>query len=176
MFKATGLGKVVIATVAIASVSLFSAAFCLASDTGHGMHPKEQAAGVHLSPDVKAILNEEMRGIEGGMIKIITAISTGDWKTIATTGEQIRDSFILKQKLTSKQMNELHRALPADFVAMDRSFHAAAGKLARAAHRHDGELVSFYFYKLHSQCISCHSRYATERFPDLKQEPKSDHH
>ena len=61
---------------------------------------------------------------------------------------------------------------------MDRDFHSYAGKLAHAAHKQDGELVNFYFYKLHSQCMKCHSKYASERFPNFQkiEHSKSDHH
>ena len=61
---------------------------------------------------------------------------------------------------------------------MDHSFHSTAEKLAHAANQHDAELVNFYFYKLHSQCVKCHSKYALERFPSLKKmhQGESDHH
>ena len=75
--------------------------------------------------------------------------------------------FLSQQKLTEKQIEELHHSLPAEFIEMDHSFHSTAGKLAHAALEQDGELVNFYFYKLHSQCINCHSKYASERFPKL---------
>lgn len=74
-------------------------------------------------------------------------------------------------------MKELHHSLSAEFVEMDQNFHSTAAKLSRAAHQQDGELVNFYFYRLHSQCISCHSKYATERFSNFKkiQQGKSGH-
>ncbi len=144
----------------------------------HENHTIEERSELHLSHDVKVILNQEMNGIEEGMMKIIPAISAGNWETIAKIAQTIKDSFILKQKLTQEQVKELHHSLPAEFVEMDQSFHSTAGKLAHAAHQRDGELVNFYFYKLHSKCISCHSKYASERFPDLKhtQQGKSDQH
>jgi hypothetical protein len=119
-----------------------------------------------------------MNGIEEGMMKIIRGIAAGNWETIANIAQQIKNSFILKQKLTQKQVEELHNSLPAAFIEMDHSFHSTAEKLVHAAHENDGELVNFYFYKLHSQCIQCHSKYALERFPNLKkvQQGKSDHH
>ena len=70
--------------------------------------------------------------------------------------------------VTEKQLEELHHSLPAEFIEMDHGFHSTAGKLAHAAIQNDGELVNFYYYKLHSQCIKCHSKYASKRFPDLK--------
>lgn len=138
-----------------------------ASDAKENHHHQPTAA-LPLSPDVRALLNQEMRGIEGGVTTIAKALAAGNWERIAATGTQIRDSFILKQKLSRRQRQELHRVLPAAFVAMDRNFHAAAGKLARAARQRDGELVGFYLYRLQSLCVGCHSRYAAERFPGLR--------
>ena len=140
-------------------------------------HTIEERPAVHLSHDLKVILNQEMNEIEQGMMKIIPAISSGNWENITKIAKKIKNSFILKQKLTEKQIEELHHSLPAEFIEIDHSFHSTAEKLAHAAFQHDGELVNFYFYKLHSQCIKCHSKYASERFPNLKkvQQGKSGH-
>ena len=141
-------------------------------------HSPQQPAELHLSHDLKEVLNQEMNEIEKGMMAIIPAIAAGNWQSIAKLAQKIKDSFILKQKLTEDQMKELHHSLPTEFIAMDQSFHATAGKLAHAAHQGDGELVNFYFYKLHSQCMNCHSKYASERFSNLKssQQAETDHH
>jgi hypothetical protein len=140
-------------------------------------HTIEERPAIHLSHDLKVILNQEMNEIEQGMIKIIPAISAGNWEKITKIAKKIKNSFILKQKLTEKQIEELHHSLPTEFIEMDHSFHSTAGKLAHAALEHDDELVNFYFYKLHSQCLNCHSKYASERFPKLKkiQQNKGDH-
>ena len=37
-------------------------------------------------------------------------------------------------------------AVPAEFVALDRRFHATADKLAGAAENHDSELQVFYYH------------------------------
>ena len=140
-------------------------------------HTVAERPAIHLSNDLKVILNQEMNEIEQGMMKIVPAISAGNWENIMAIAKKIKDSFILKQKLTEKQSEELHHSLPVDFIEMDHSFHSTAGKLAHAALEQDGELVNFYFYKLHSQCINCHTKYASERFPNLKKarQGKSDH-
>ncbi len=119
-----------------------------------------------------------MNEIEKGMMTIIPAIAAGNWESIAKLAQKIKDSFILKQKLTKEQMKELHHSLPPGFVEMDQRFHTTAEKLAHAAHQGDGELVNFYFYKLHSQCMNCHSKYASKRFSNLKssQQAEADHH
>ena len=144
----------------------------------HENHTIEKGSELHLSHDVKVILNQEMKEIEEGMMKIIPAISAGSWETISNIANNIKDSFILKQKLTKQQIEELHHSLTAEFVEMDKNFHSTAGKLADASHQQDGELVNFYFYKLHSQCMTCHSKYASKRFSSFQkiQHDKSDHH
>lgn len=139
-----------------------------ASEAKQHEHSIEERTGVHLSHDLKAVLNQEMNEIEKGMMKMIPAISAGDWEAIADVATKIENSFILKQELTREQIEELHDSLPAEFIEMDHSFHSTAGKLADAARQHDGELVNFYFYRLHSQCTKCHSTFATDRFPNLK--------
>ena len=141
----------------------------------HGKHMGEKSSEFHLSHDLKELLNQEMNGIQAGMMKIIPAIAAGDWETIAGIAKNINDSFILKQKLTQKQIEELHHSLPAGFIEIDQNFHSTAEKLAHSAHQQDAELVNFYFYKLHNQCTQCHSKYATERFPNLKPGESSHH-
>jgi hypothetical protein len=162
----------------IASLTCFFISVGQASEAKQSeKHTIEERGAVHLSHDLTVILNQEMNEIEQGMMKIIPAISAGNWENITNIAKKIKNSFILKQKLTEKQIEELHQSLPAEFIEMDHSFHATAGKLAHAALEHDGELVNFYFYKLHNQCMKCHSKYAAERFPNLKksQQGKSDH-
>ena len=171
--------KIAIYLAVVASTAWYFFSVSQASEVEqHENHKAEKRSEFHLSNDLKAILNQEMNEIEGGMKKIIPAISAGDWGTIVDIAKNIQDSFILKQKLTQEQIEELHHSLPAEFIEMDHSFHSTAGKLVHAAHQHDGELVNFYFYKLHSQCINCHSKYATERFPNFKEihQGESDHH
>ena len=162
----------------IASSTCFFIGITQASDAKqHASHTTEEGSTIHLSHDLKKILNQEMNEIEQGMMEIIPAISAGNWETIVKIAKKIKKSFILKQKLTKKQMAELHHSLPAEFIEMDQNFHSTAGKLADAALEHDGELVNFYFYKLHSQCIDCHLKFSANRFPKLKksQHNKADH-
>jgi len=171
--------KTVICFAVIASTTCYFISISQASDVRqHENHKIEERSGLHLSHDLKVILNQEMNEIEQGMMNIIPAISAGSWETIAMIAKKIKDSFILKQKLTKTQIEELHHSLPAGFIEMDQYFHSTAGKLAHAASQQDGELVNFYFYKLHSQCIKCHSKYASGRFSNFQkiQQGKSDHH
>ena len=171
--------KKAIILAVIASATCFLTGISQASEVEqHKGHAIEEYSELQISNDLKVVLNQEMNGIEEGMMEIIPAIAAGNWEIIANIAKKIKDSFILKQKLTQEQIEELHHSLPAEFIEMDHDFHSTAGKLAHAAHQHDGELVNFYFYKLHSQCTKCHSKYASERFSDLKkaQHGKSEHH
>jgi len=140
---------------------------------GHTAGPH---SGLRLPRDLAETLRQEMREIEAGMSKMIPALSSGDWEGLAAIAGKVRDSFILKRKLTPRQLRTLHEALPPDFIRRDHRFHETAGKLARAAGRHDAELASFYLYRLHDQCVSCHAGYASERFPGLASPPPGAEH
>ena len=99
---------------------------------------------------------------------LVAAIISGNWDQASDIGSKIHDSYILKQKLTKAQAEELHRTLPVSFQEMDQVLHRYAAKLARAAKNKNAELTVFYFYKMTDACLGCHTRYATHRFPDLK--------
>jgi len=70
----------------------------------------------------------------------------------------------------------LHRVLPEQFIEMDMDFHKSAGMLAHAAEMRNADVVHFYFYKMNANCVSCHSKYAQERFPGLANGDKEGHH
>lgn len=131
---------------------------------------------IHLSAGLHQLLNDEMAAIETGMQDLVPAISSGEWETVATIARNISDSFIMKQKLTAAQKEELHRALPPLFIEMDQGFHASAAMLAHAAEMKNSDVVNFYFFKLNNACVDCHKRYATQRFPGLAEEGKGEGH
>jgi hypothetical protein len=146
-------------------------------DTGHAHQMKAQPSqAVQLSPDLLALLNQEMGLIQQGMMDIVPAISAGEWDKVSTIGQKIKASFILKQKLTDTQKKELHRVLPQQFIEMDMDFHKSAGMLAHAAEMKNADVVNFYFYKMNAACVSCHGKYATERFPGLIKGGDEEHH
>ncbi len=120
-----------------------------------------------LSSELRELLDKEMWKIDDGMRHLATAVSLGDWKSTAETAFKIRDSYILKQQLTGEQAHELHEKLPAEFLELDGWFHETSGKLAHAAHGHDAELVTFYYYRLLDGCVQCHAKFAPKRFPGL---------
>jgi hypothetical protein len=64
-----------------------------------------------------------MNLVQNAMRDLIASISSGDWETIAKTGKEMADSFILKQELDPEQMKEPTRSLPLDFIELDDDFH-----------------------------------------------------
>lgn len=125
-----------------------------------------EATGVAaLSPEVRALLRQEMAALQGAMLELIPAMVAGDWGTITHVAERIRAGFILSRELTAAQREELTTRLPAGFLELDAEFHALAEGLEAAAREKRPELVTFYTYKLQDSCVGCHSRHARERFP-----------
>lgn len=157
------------------SLSLFFPQVILAEDDHHGPGHNE-GTGIHLSADLHQLLNDEMAAIESGMQNLIPVISSGEWETVASIAQKISDSFIMRQKLTAAQKEELQQVLPPLFIEMDQDFHASAAMLAHAAKMRNADVVSFYFFKLNSACVDCHRRYATQRFPGLAKESKEEGH
>jgi len=158
-------------------ISLYIFQSAMAAETDHHVEVST-GHGIHLSDGLKLLLNQEMVAIQQGMMDLIPAISSGNWDEVALIGKNIKASFIMKQKLTKAQKEELYRVLPQDFVELDQAFHKFAGMLAHAAEKKNAEVVNFYFYKLTEACISCHAKFATVRFPGLKidGEEKEHHH
>jgi cytochrome c556 len=118
-----------------------------------------------MSPELQALLREEMALIESGMWTLSSAISAGDWEKTKETAEKVQLSFILRKKMTPELGTELRAALTPEFVEMDQRFHRTAGKLAEAARTRDAELATFYYKRLLDGCTSCHSAFAAKRFP-----------
>ena len=146
-------------------------------DTEHAQHVKPQASrGVQLSPDLLALLNQEMGLIQQAMMDIVPANATGEWDQVSAIGKKIKASFILKQKMTDAQKEELYRVLPPQFIEMDMDFHTSAGMLAHAAEMKNADVVNFYFYKMNAACVSCHGKYASKRFPGLAKGGEEEHH
>jgi len=134
------------------------------------------AQRVQLSAELLALLNEEMGLIQEGMMNLIPAIAAGEWDKVSAIGQKIKASFILKQKLTEAQKEELNHVLPQQFIEMDMDFHKSAGMLAHAAEMKNADVVNFYFYKLNAACVSCHGKYAAGRFPGLANGGDEEHH
>lgn len=117
-----------------------------------------------LSPDLRVLLSQEMQALQKGMMSMIPELVSGNYDEVAKTATKIQNSFILEQKLTKEQKEELSHKLPAAFVEIDEGFHKDAGMLAEVAKGKNGELANFYFFKMTNACTSCHSRFAKHRF------------
>lgn len=128
-------------------------------------HAAEQNTDLHLSPQVRGLLQQEMREVARGTQTLAIALATADWKTLHDTAAKIRASYIMSKQLTAAQKHELEHALPAGFKQLDAEFHARAEKLAHAAEARDHELAAFHYSRLVESCAVCHSNYAKTRFP-----------
>ena len=114
-----------------------------------------------LSPKLRSALVAEMAGMKTGVAELSVALASGDWAQASKRARVIRDSYILKQKLSRTELEELEHALPPEFAHLDARFHQHAEALAHAAERHDAELAGFYFGRMLDGCMNCHARYAT---------------
>ena len=139
------------------------------------LHEKN-ATVLQLPADIKPLLLEEMQQLQQGMMNLIPAMVRGNWDEIANIAKKMQHSYIMKQKLTSKQMQSLHQSLPQAFIHLDHNFHCSAGMLAHVAEEKKMELVNFYVYKLTEACVQCHSKYAQQRFPALNNFSKPTKH
>lgn len=142
----------------------------------HQHHSKAQSDVESLSPELRELLKKEMLALQDGMMSIIPAYVSGDWSKIKTIADKMQNSYILKQNLSDKQKHELHSQLPAQFIKQDQQFHYLAGMLKHVAEEEKTELVGFYFSKLSEACVSCHSKFATHKFPALLHKKKHHHH
>lgn len=135
----------------------------------------ESAAGpLDGEPRLRQLLQEEMQALEKALATISTALPQGNWQSVAKTAGQVHDSFIFQQKLSDADRKTLHQTLPEGFIRQDKAFHQQAKKLQHAAESQNPELSLFYYSKMVESCVTCHSRFATHRFPSLL-EGGSDH-
>ena len=132
--------------------------------------------GIELSHGTLNLLRAEMREIAGGIQGIALSLATADWRAIEETSAKIQASYIMAQKLTVDQKKELKTALPERFKQLDAEFHQRAGKLGAAAAARDPELAAFHYSRMVESCISCHSSFASERFPGFAPPAPQGHH
>ncbi len=135
---------------------------------------KSHSGIVDLSPDLRNLLSQEMRQLQKGMIEILPLYVSGRWAEIGSIASEMESSYVLKQSLSEEQKHELHSKLPSAFIELDQQFHYLSGMLEHAAKMEKAELVGFYFSKMSEVCVSCHTQYATHRFPALA--PKTQAH
>lgn len=151
--------KKILFTVLLISSSLFAQ---------NEIQNKESLGVQNLSSQLRGLLSQEMVSLEKAMKEIFSSMIVGDYDTIEKIAVNIKNSFILKQKLTSSQKEELHTKLPQSFIKLDSSFHKDAQMLQHVSSIKNQELTSFYFNKMLNTCVSCHQTFAQERFPKFK--------
>jgi hypothetical protein len=136
-----------------------------------GQEPRAQEAGepvLTLSPRLRGVLVAEMVGLRTGVAEVAMALTTGEWKKAAAEARRMHDSYIMAQQLSPEEMEELHHALPEEFVVLDEHLHRHAEALAHAADTADAELALFYFGKVTEGCVACHTRFATHTLPGFR--------
>ncbi len=126
-----------------------------------------------LSPELRGLFRDEMVALQGAMLELVPAIISGDTEATARLAERMGAGYVLAQKLTDAQREELERTLPAAFLERDGEFHELAAGLADAARERRAPLVPIYFYKLTESCVGCHARYAAHRFPGYAKPPEA---
>ncbi len=128
-----------------------------------------QTKGVEtLSDGLRGLLSMEMLQIEKGMHKIFSHMVRGEFQQVNKIALNIRDSFILKKRLSKSQKAELRTKLPNSFLELDQSFHETAGDLANAAEFGDKDTVVEYYQKMVGKCVQCHSKFAAHRFENFE--------
>ncbi len=148
---------------------LFTAACTHHSTSEPEASVEEQAVPmrIEMSANTTALLVAEMRELQEGMKQIVPALVAGEWQKISYIGNQMHDSYIMKDSLTKAELHELHESLPETFQKLDHQFHHSAALLAQAADTQNYEQVSYYYYKMTEACVECHSLYATHKFPEF---------
>ncbi len=134
-------------------------------------HPETEISGLptklNLPPELLTLLQKEMVEIQSAMQQLIPLMAQGNSEKTAQLAEQIKRSFILKKSLSSEELQQLIQLLPAHFVQLDRAFHGNAGKLAESAIQSDFIASGKIYGTMVNGCISCHTQFAPERFPNL---------
>lgn len=121
--------------------------------------------GPKLTPRLAKMLSEEMLSIRQASKQIFDGLIFGDNALVATQAMQIHDSFILERSLTEQDKKDLMKAATPEFLKLDGNFHMTAKKLSEAAAHKDHELQAIYYSRLVETCQTCHSQFATDKFP-----------
>lgn len=121
-----------------------------------------------LTPRLQELIQQEMVSILDAGHQILDALVMGDSAAVADQARAIERSFIMEQSMTEQDRQDLMAALPPAFVNLDRRFHQTAAKLAEAAENNDRIQAHAVFNEMIETCMSCHARFATDRFPGFE--------
>ncbi|MCK5831094.1 MAG: hypothetical protein KAH20_12430 [Methylococcales bacterium] len=155
----------IIARLALVPI-LWSTMSC-AENKYHQTESTSEVGVKALSGELRGLLSQEMQALQNGMVSIIPAYISGNWGEIEKIAGKMKSSYILKKSLTEKQVKELHSVLPHEFIEKDQRFHYLAGMLEHVAKNKKPELINFYFSEMNEACVSCHTDFATHKFPAL---------
>ncbi len=162
------------------NIIFFSLVLLSSLSYGEGINShetKKDVSGIEsLSPELRELLTKEMVALQNGMMSVIPAYVAGDWSEIESIAHKMKNSYILKQRLTDEQIKELHTSLPESFIKIDEQFHYLSGMLNHAAKNKKVELVGFYFSKLSESCVNCHAQFAAHKFPAFATKETTDKH
>ena len=125
---------------------------------------------ISLSKKLRRILSAEMNAVQHAICNLAIAIPAGKWNDITETANKISKTYILKKKLSSKELNDFYSKVPPGYKEIDDDFYLTAEQLSKSALDRNSEQVSLYFSKLNKTCVTCHSKYARQRFPGFKRQ------
>jgi len=127
----------------------------------------DSAVGSQLPPRVRGLLVQEMSAVLDATKSILDAMVRGQDDGVATNAQAIHDSFIMEQSMTAADRQALLDTVPQAFLERDQAFHGISARLAQAARDGDKQGQMMLFKELINACTDCHSRYASDRFPDF---------
>lgn len=130
-----------------------------------GAADEPEPVAPHLTPRLQKLFAQEMAAVLRASEQIVAALAAGDHAAVAKNAQEIHDSFILDKNLTAQDRRDLDAAVPPAFLELDGAFHQMAAKLVEAARHQDLDLQTHYFSRMLETCQTCHSRYATDKFP-----------
>jgi len=162
--------------IQLALLAVLIPTLCQGEEGASGQHKDKQSGVAMLSPGLRKLFTREMVELQNGMTALTPLYISGDFGGIAAIARQMESSYVLKQSLSESQVHELHSKLPEEFLALDQQFHYLAGMLEHVAKLKKIELVGFYISKMGEACVSCHARYAAQRFPALAPARQDAHH
>lgn len=128
-----------------------------------------QDVTTELPEEVRALLQEEMVQVQAAMKSIHGAIVRGQHEVVREKGQAIHDSFILKQSMTPDMRQTLKAAAPKEFLKLDQKFHKLAARLSESGKEEETGKQLEIFGKMTQACVTCHSRYVSDRFDGLRQ-------
>lgn len=120
-----------------------------------------------LPSELRALLQKEMVQVDAAMKSIHGAIIRGNHQVVKEKGRAIHESFILEQSMTPEKRKALKSAVPKKFLKLDQQFHQLAARLADSGGAKDTARQQKIFGQMTQACVTCHSRYVSDRFDGL---------